>query len=101
MNVESLTQHAEEKLALVKASVMSDSFIIQLTTIAVIYCIAFLLARQVKKPFKFTREKPEQGAHTMHGFLYNLGEALFPLITISMLKLTTVLGAQWSALAYL
>ena len=68
MNVESLTQHAEEKLALVKASVMSDSFIIQLTTIAVIYCIAFLLARQVKKPFKFTREKPEQGAHTCTGF---------------------------------
>ena len=101
MNVESLTQHAEEKLALVKASVMSDSFIIQLTTIAVIYCIAFLLARQVKKPFKFTREKPEQGAHTMHGFLYNLGEALFPLITISMLKLTTVLGAQFQFDAWL
>ena len=101
MNVESLTQHAEEKLALVKASVMSDSFIIQLTTIAVIYCIAFLLARQVKKPFKFTREKPEQGAHTMHGFLYNLGEALFPFITISMLKLTTVLGAQFQFDAWL
>ena len=101
MNVDSLTQHFEEKLALVKASVMSDSFVIQLTTIAIIYCVAFLLARQVKKPFKFTREKPQQGAHTMHGFLYNLGEALFPLITISMLKLTTVLGAQFQFDAWL
>ncbi len=37
----------------------------------------------------------------MHGFLYNLGEALFPLITISMLKLTTVLGAQFQFDAWL
>ena len=101
MNVDSLTTHLEEKWALIKASVMSDSFVIQLATIAVIYCVAFLLARQVKKPFKFTREAPEHGAHTLHGFMFNLGEALFPLITISMLKLTTVLGEQFQFDAWL
>ena len=101
MNIESLTLHFEEKMELIKATVISDSFFVQLATIAVIYCVAFLLARQVKKPFRFTREKPQQGAHTMHGFLYNLGEALFPLITISMLKLTTVLGAQFQFDAWL
>lgn len=101
MNIDSVILHLEEKLALVKASVMSDSFVIQLAIMAVIYGVAFMLARQVKKPFKFTREAPRQGAHSLHGFLYKLGEALFPLITISVLKLTTVLGAQFQFDAWL
>ena len=81
------------------ADLIFCSFLHSFAVLAV--CVAFLLARQVKKPFKFSREKPQQGAHTMHGFLYNLGEALFPLITISMLKLTTVLGAQFQFDAWL
>ncbi len=101
MNVENVTLHLEEKLALIKASVLSDSFLIQLATIAVIYFFAFILARQVKKPFKYTREAPSTGAHSLHILVFKLGETLFPLITISLLKLTTILGAQFQFDAWL
>ena len=85
----------QEKWTLIQASVYTTTFLIQVLLIAVIYALAFILARQVRRPFKFTREAPQSGAHTIHNMLFKLGGTLFPVITISILKLTTVLGEQF------
>ncbi|MCQ8848491.1 mechanosensitive ion channel [Alteromonas stellipolaris] len=85
----------QEKWTLIQASVYTSTFLIQVLLIAVIYALAFILARQVRRPFKFTREAPKSGAHTLHNMLFKLGGTLFPVITISILKLTTVLGEQF------
>ena len=101
MNYEHFYQAVESKLSVIESAVLSTSFYLQLFIIAVIYLCAFLFSRQIEKNLRFTKSQPQNGAHTLHGFLYNLGKALFPIVTISLLKFSTVLGEKFQFDAWL
>lgn len=101
MNIEHFYQAVESKLLIIESSLLSTSFYIQLMIIAFIYLSAFLFSRQIEKSLRLTKSKPQHGAHTLHGFLYNAGRALFPIITISLLKFSTVLGERFQFDAWL
>ena len=48
-----------------------------------------------------TRNEPQSGAHSLQTFVYRLGGTLFPVFTITLLKLTSVLGKQYQLDAWL
>lgn len=101
MEVEKLVQQLQEVFNTALSAVLSAAFILQLSMIGLIFLASFLIATRLKKQFAFTRNQPQGGVHTLHLLVYRLGGAIFPVLAISFLKFTTVLGAQYQFDAWL
>lgn len=101
MEVDKLVQQFQEVFNTVLSAVLSAAFILQLSLIGLIFLVSFFIASRLKKQFAFTRIPPQDGVHTLHLLVYRLGGAIFPILTISFLKLTTVLGEQYQFDAWL
>lgn len=101
MTLDSMFNALQQKLVSLENLVYSDSFILQLCAIGLIYALAFLIARQVKLSFRFTRSPPSPGTHSLHGLIYKLRGTLFPILTISSLKFITVVSEQFQFDAWL
>ena len=101
MEVEKLVQQLQEMFNTALSAVLSAAFILQLSMIGLIFLVSFLIASRLKKQFTFTEHQPTDGDHTLHLLIYRLGGAIFPVLAISFLKLTTVLGDQYQFDAWL
>ena len=75
--------------------IVSPTFLYQVGALLIIYLVGWLASRKVRDIFPMTRDEPESGAHSVQTFVYRLGGTLFPVFTITLLKLTTVLGKQY------
>ncbi|AIG00027.1 mechanosensitive ion channel family protein [Alteromonas australica] len=101
MNVDNLVIHLDEALANIKAAIYTESFAIQLLVLAAIYLVSFLASRQLKYALKIERRPQLKGTHTLYGLAHKASDTLFPIITISALKLTSVLSEQYQFDAWL
>ncbi|GGW93520.1 mechanosensitive ion channel family protein [Alteromonas halophila] len=101
MEVATLSQQFEALIDKTRAAVVSTEFLMQLLVIGLIYLASFVIAVRLKKQFRYTHSQPESGAHSLYVLIYKLGSAIFPVLTISFLKLTTVLGEQYQFDAWL
>nr|WP_245953092.1 mechanosensitive ion channel domain-containing protein [Alteromonas aestuariivivens] len=91
----------EENLKLVRNAIVSVDFAIQVGVILLIYLLGYLLAAQLKKRISFLNNPPADGAHVLRSFGFNLKGALFPILTILLLKLSTVLSNKYQFDAWL
>lgn len=101
MNLDSFFNSIQQQFLSIERLVYSDSFMLQVGAICLIYALALLIARQVKLSFSFTRKPPAAGSHALHGLIYKLRGTLFPVLTISTLKLITVVSEQFQFNAWL
>lgn len=81
--------------------ILSPTFLYQLGALLIIYLVGWLASRKVRDLFPMTRNEPQSGAHSLQTFVYRLGGTLFPVFTITLLKLTSVLGKQYQLDAWL
>lgn len=82
-------------------AVLSIGFIVQLSIILTIYLFAYLTASQIRNRIAPATKAPESGAHTLKVLGYKLVGIIFPILSISFLKLSTVLGEQYQFDAWL
>ncbi|WP_414828463.1 mechanosensitive ion channel family protein [Alteromonas sp. H39] len=82
-------------------AIVSTHFLVQICLIAGIYLIAYLLAGTLRSRIPFTQARPGEGAHSLHWLGWKLGGLLFPVLSITLLKLTTVLGKEYQFNAWL
>ena len=81
--------------------ILSPTFLYQVGALLIIYLVGWLASRKVRDLFPMTRNEPQSGAHSLQTFVYRLGGTLFPVFTITLLKLTSVLGKQYQLDAWL
>lgn len=84
-----------DHLLAAQEAVLSIGFVVQLSIILTIYLIAFLLAGQIRTRLGAINKPPEQGAHTLKVLAHKLTGIIFPILSISFLKFSTVLGEQY------
>lgn len=82
-------------------AIFSMEFVVQLSIILTIYLFAFLLAGRIKTKLELKSKAPELGAHALHVFAHKMTGVIFPILVISSLKLSTVLGQQYQFEAWL
>ena len=94
---------AELKKAFLVAqdAVLNPTFLYQVIVIASIYGVAWLISSSLRRQFSWTREAPANGTHIIRLKMYRLGGTLFPIFTITLLKLTSILGKQYQLDAWL
>ena len=92
--LQSQFQHLQE-------AVVSPGFLYQVAALLAIYLVGWLVSRKIRSLFVLPRQEPKEGAHSLQMFVYRLGGTLFPIITITLLKLTSVLGKQYQLDAWL
>jgi small-conductance mechanosensitive channel len=85
----------------VVASVSSPEFLWQLAAIAGVYLVAFSLSWLFQANVKLAQHQPEEGAHTLKHIVFKLKGIVFPILAISFLKLSTVMGSQFEFDAWL
>ena len=96
-----LSEKINEQWMTFQQLIYSPTFIIQLGLIIFIYIGAYLTARQIRSSFTSAHPGSAKGIHTLNNLMYKLSSVLFPVITISLLKLTTILSAQFQFDAWL
>lgn len=99
--MDTIIAEIQEQLALLQQTIVSPTFVYQAGAILLIYLVAWLLSIKVRDQFAVTREEPHEGAHSLQVLGYKAGGTFFPIITISLLKLTSVLGKQYQLDAWL
>lgn len=93
--MENFLAEIERNVQRAQEAVFSPTFVYQLCVILAIYVVAFFVSRQIRGMFPLTRQAPKEGAHSLQLFIYRLGATLFPIFTITLLKLTSILGNQY------
>ena len=101
MDFSSLQQKWNAFLHSANDAIVSTQFLVQICLIAGIYLIAYLMAFTLRSRIPFTRARPGEGAHSLHWLGWKLGGLLFPVLAITLLKLTTVLGNEYQFNAWL
>lgn len=101
MDFSSLQQKWNAFLHSANDAIVSTQFLVQICLIAGIYLIAYLMAGTLRGRIPFTRTMPGEGAHSLHWLGWKLGGVLFPILAITLLKLTTVLGNEYQFNAWL
>ena len=99
--MEAFITQIEQSLLSVKQAVMSPTFFYQVIVIVSIYAVAWLISSSLRRQFSWTREAPANGTHIIRLKMYRLGGTLFPIFTITLLKLTSILGKQYQLDAWL
>lgn len=101
MDFSSLAAHWDAFVQQASEVIVSREFLIQLSMIAGIYIVAFIFASVIRRALPFTRNAPAESSHTLHKLGWGIGETFFPLIAITLLKLTTALGEEYQFNAWL
>ena len=101
MDISSLQQKWNAFLHSANEAIVSTQFLVQICLIAGIYLIAFLMASTLRSRIPFTRATPDEGAHSLHWLGWRVGGILFPILAITLLKLTTALGNEYQFNAWL
>ena len=99
--MDTLIAEIKQQFQLFQDAVVSPTFIYQAGAILLIYLFAWLISAKVRQQFTLTREKPQEGAHSLQVLGYRAGGTFFPIFTITLLKLTSVLGKQYQLDAWL
>lgn len=95
LSLNNLTLAAQQTLANAGSAMTSPEFLLQLGIIAAIYVVGFIVAVQVRNKIPFMHTTPGEGAHSVHWFGYRLGGTLFPLFTITLLKLSSTVSSEF------
>lgn len=93
--MENLVSSFQQYFQQAQEQILSPTFLYQVGALLIIYLVGWLASRKVRDIFPMTRDEPQSGAHSVQTFVYRLGGTLFPVFTITLLKLTTVLGKQY------
>ncbi len=101
MDFSSLQQKWNTFLHSANEAILSTQFVVQICLIAGIYLIAYLMASTLRNRIPFTRKEPGAGAHSLHWLGWRVGGTLFPVLAITLLKLTTILGNEYQFSAWL
>lgn len=99
--MENLVSTVNNFIHQLQEQIVSPTFVYQVAALLIIYLIGWLVSRKLRNIFALTRAKPEAGTHSLQMFIYRLGGTLFPIVTITLLKLTTILGKQYQLDAWL
>ncbi|WP_026375375.1 mechanosensitive ion channel family protein [Aestuariibacter salexigens] len=101
MSINDVLQEVQALANSTLTKILSVEFATQLSIILSIYLVAFLLSSRVKSKLAATNKAPEEGAHTLLILIYKLKGILFPILAITFLKLSTVMGEQFQFDAWL
>lgn len=101
MDFSSLQQKWNTFLHSANEAILSTQFVVQICLIAGIYLIAYLMASTLRNRIPFTRKEPGAGAHSLQWLGWRVGGTLFPVLAITLLKLTTILGNEYQFSAWL
>ncbi|MGQ8364425.1 mechanosensitive ion channel family protein [Glaciecola sp. 1036] len=83
------------------AHITDPSVHLQAVSVISVYIVAFFLARIFRNAMPVTRNKPSESSHSIQMLAYKLGKFFFPIVAIVLLKVSTVLGAQFQFDAWL
>ena len=92
MSLMALQSKMQDFILAATDAVTSTAFYVQLAIIAACYCVAYLVALRIRKQFRYTREAPSSSQKRLHSSLFKLGKAIFPVLAIVLLKVTSTVG---------
>ncbi|MBF7073546.1 mechanosensitive ion channel [Glaciecola sp. MH2013] len=92
MNIESLQTDFDELIQTAMVSLSSGLTYLQLAVIFVIYASAYGLSFKLRHSIGVTHNAPVEAAHATTKLLYRLGDMIFPVLAISLLKISTLVG---------
>lgn len=101
MDISSLLEQWQAFLQHAAAAVLSKQFIVQLCLIAGIYLIAYLLGSTLRNRLPVTRQQPAESDHALKWLGWRIGGTFYPILAITLLKLTAVLGDEYQFNAWL
>ena len=94
MNFDSILAHFHATIEKISLVASESHTYFQIIAVALIYIIAFLLARKVRKSNRFTMHKPDENSHPMVSLVYRIGALIFPLFALILLLVSAEFSEQ-------
>lgn len=92
MNTASISSLFNDFVQTVEQTMGETGTYMQLFVLAAIYTLSFAVAYKIRHSVGLTHNEPTESAHPMRKLAYRVGEVLFPLLAIILLKVSTKAG---------
>ncbi|MDT0581520.1 mechanosensitive ion channel family protein [Brumicola blandensis] len=92
MNIEALQTEFDALIQTLMLSLSSGLTYVQLLVIFIIYATAYGLSFKLRHSIGVTHNIPIETAHPSQKLLYRLGDMIFPILAITLLKISTHVG---------
>lgn len=67
---------------------------LQIFVVLLVYLLAFFIARKIRKSVGITHHVPAENAHPLHKLIFRLGGIIYPLISITLLRISTEISGH-------
>ncbi len=95
MTTEPLTQTMNEYFVVAQDALTSTGFLIQLSIVLTIYLCSFLIAAKLRRKVTPVKEPSASPSHALEFVVNKLLAVVFPMLAISFLTLSLLLGEQY------
>jgi small-conductance mechanosensitive channel len=94
MNSDLLTNLIDKSLFIIQQTLHTPFTYLQIVVVITVYILAFFIAKKIRNSIGVTHNQPPETAHPLHKLAYRLGGIIYPLLSITFLRISTEISGH-------
>jgi small-conductance mechanosensitive channel len=94
MNSDLLTNLIDKSLFIIQQTLHTPFTYLQIVVVISVYILAFFIAKKIRNSIGVTHNQPPETAHPLHKLAYRLGGIIYPLLSITFLRISTEISGH-------
>jgi small-conductance mechanosensitive channel len=94
MNSDLLTNLIDKSLFIIQQTLHTPFTYLQIVVVITVYILAFFIAKKIRNSIGVTHNQPPETAHPLHKLAFRLGGIIYPLLSITFLRISTEISGH-------
>jgi small-conductance mechanosensitive channel len=94
MNTDLFSPYIDEGLRIAQQVLSTPYTYMQIGIVFLVYLVAYFVARKIRNSIGITHNTPADTAHPLHKLAFRLGGIIYPLVSITLLRISTEISGH-------